>query len=49
VLKNYRGWRTRKCESYGTEEGESESRKNAKKTAKIEEKEFRKLRKKSEV
>jgi len=35
VLRIYRGWKTRKCESYGAEkEDESESRKNAKETAK---------------
>jgi len=44
MLRNYRGWRTRKCEPYeAKEKGESESRKNAKETAKEEKNDLRKL------
>jgi len=37
VLRNYRGWKTRKCELYeAEEEGENKFKKNAKKIAKEE-------------
>jgi len=50
VLRDYRGWRTRKLESYRAEEkDESEAGKIGKKIAKEEEKELKKLGKETEV